>query len=103
MQDAWEDWIPQVVASINDYVNVAIGKIPLYMFLGLISDYLIICVLSVLRLFTVLTITPQNNSNVFAGIYASVREKFQASKHKSADAVTVYVGDSVMKRAPERH
>ena len=108
-QESWEDWLPHVAASINGSVCSSTGKAPHSVIYGFDK-----------RLpYDVLLQIPRPVYNVddyakvlihsFQKIYNSVRDKLQASRadmikrqHSRASPVTFAVGDTVMKRSPER-
>ena len=109
LHSEWEDWIPQVQASINNSINSATNKTPHYIMFG--QDK---------RLpYDILTETRYPLYNVedysklqahkFQDIYQQVRQRMQASRaeiiakqHRRARPLSLQVGDSVMKRVPER-
>ena len=109
-QYAWEDWLPQVAASINGSVNSSTGKTPYYIVYG--TDK---------RLpYDILTEAPYPVYNtddfaakqihVFTEIYNQVRSQLAASRaemiikqHKHAKPIALNVGDAVMLQEPERN
>ncbi len=109
LRETWEDWLSHVAASINGSVNSSTGKTPNYIFYGfekrLPYD---VFVPSPVPLYF-----PDDYSkfqlHFFQTIHNSVREKLKASReemlrkqHSQATPVNLDVGDSVMKRAPDR-
>ncbi len=109
LHETWEDWLSQVAASINGSINSSTGKTPNYIIFGYDK-----------RLpYDVLLKSPSplyNHENYsklqlhsFQTIHASVREKLKAAReemtqrqHLHATPIILDVGDSVMKRSPER-
>jgi len=110
IQEAWEDWLPQVAASINGAINSATGKTPHYIVFG--RDKRLPYDLLTQRpapLYSVDNYT-KTQLHAFAHVHASVREKIQASRaemtyqqHKRAQPVTIDTSDTVMKSSPERY
>ncbi len=109
LQETWEDWLSHVAVSINVSVNSSTSKTPHYILYGfdkrLPYDVL---VPSPVPLYC-----PDDYSKLqlhcFQTIHNSVREKLKASReeelrkqHSQATPVHLDVGDSVMKRAPDR-
>ncbi len=109
LHETWEGWLSQVAASINDSVNYFTGKTPHYIIFGydkrLPYDVLL---KSPSPLYN-----PEDYSKLqlrgFQIIHASVREKLKASReemtqrqHLHGTPIILDVGDSVMKRSPER-
>ncbi len=109
LQGTWEDWLSHVATSINDSVNSSTGKTPHYILYGfekrLPHDVL---VPSPVPLYS-----PDDYSKLqlhcFQTIRDSVRKKLKASweeilhkQHSQATPVHLDIGDSVMKRAPDR-
>ncbi len=109
LQETWEDWLSHVAASINGSVNSSTGKTPHYILYGfekrLPYDVL---VPSPVPLYS-----PDDYSKLqlhcIQTIHNSFREKLKASReemlrkqHSQATPVHLDVGDSVMKRAPDR-
>ncbi len=109
LHETREDWLSQVAASINGSVNSSTGKTPHYIIFRFDK-----------RLpYDVLLKSPSPlynpedyfklQLNSFQTIHASVREKLKASReeitqrqHLHATPITLNVGDSVMKRSPQR-
>ncbi len=109
LHETWDDWLSQVAASINGSVNSSTGKTPHYIIFGYDK-----------RLpYDVLLKSPSPLYNTedyfnlqlhsFQTIHASVREKLKAlreemtqKQHVHATPIILDVGDSVMKRFPER-
>ncbi len=109
LHGTWEDWLSQVAASIKSSANSSTRKTPHYITFGYDK-----------RLpYDVLLKSPSplyNHEdysklqlNSFQTIHASVREKLKPSReemtqrqHLHATPITLDVGDSVMKRSPER-
>ncbi len=107
--ESWEDWLSHVAASINGSINTYTGKTPHYIIYGfdkrLAYDVL---VHSPVPLHS-LDDYSKLQLHCFQTIHESVREKLKASReeilHKKqaqTTPVTIQVGDSVMKRAPDR-
>ncbi len=109
-QETWKDWLSQVAASVNSSVNPSIGKTPHYILYGsdkrLPYDILLHSptplypppdVYSKLQLLCFQTI----NSSLLEKLKAS-REEVLRKQHSLATPVTLALGDSVMKRAPDR-
>ncbi len=107
--ESWEDWLSHVAASINVSINTSTGKTPHYILYGydkrLPYDVLVHspAPLPYLDDYSKLQL------HCFKTIHDSVREKLKASReemlhkeHGQATPVTIQVGDSVMKRAPDR-
>ncbi len=108
-QDTWEDWLSQVAATINSYVNLSTGKTPHYILYG--SDKRL--PYDVLLHAPTPLYSPDDYSKLqlhcFQTIHNSVREKLKASReemlrkqYSQATLVTLVLVDSVMKRAPDR-
>ncbi len=108
-QESWEDWLSHVAASINGSSNTSTGKTTHYIFYGfdkrLPYDVL---VHSPVPLHS-LDDYSKLQLHCFQPMNESVREKLKASReemlhkqHAQATPVTIQVGDSVMKRAPDR-
>ncbi len=109
LHETWEDWLSQVAASINGSVNSSTGKTPHHIIFGydkrLPSDVL----LKSSSPFYIPLDCSKLQLHSFQTIHASVREKLKASKEETtqrqclhATLITLNVGDSVMKRSPER-
>ncbi len=107
--ETWEDWLSHVAASINGSINSSTGKTPHYILYGfdkrLPYDAL---VHSPVPLYSSDDYS-KLQLHCFQTIHNSVREKLKASReemlrkqHSQATPVTLKVGDSVMKRAPDR-
>ncbi len=105
--ESWEDWLSHVAASVNGSISTSTGKTPHYIIYGfdkrLPYDVL---VLSPVPLHS-LDDSSKLKLLCFQTIQESVREKLKASReemlhkqHAQATSVTMQVGDSVMKRAP---
>ncbi len=107
--ETWEDWLPQVAASINSSVRASTGQSPHFILFG-VDKRLPYELLSS-------THSPVYNAEgyakhhlkVFSGIHKSVRSKLQATniamcatQDKRATPVTLQVGDFVMVQVPER-
>ncbi len=109
LHETWEDWLSQVAASINGSVNSSTGKYPHCIIFGYDKR---------LR-YDVFLKSPSflyNHEDYtklqlhsFQIIHASVRGKLKASReemtqrqHLHATPIILDVGDSVMKRSPER-
>ncbi len=109
LQETWEDWLSHVAASINGSVSSSTGKTPHYILYGFekrlpydvlvpspvplysLDDY------SKLQLHCIQTI----DNSVWEKLEASPEEMFR-KQHSQATPVHLEVGDSVMKRAPDR-
>ncbi len=109
LQETWEDWLSHVAAFINGSVNSSTGKTPHYILYGsekrLLYD---VPVPSPVPLYS-----PDDYSKLqlhcFQTIHNSFREKLKASweeilckQHSQATPFTLDVGDSVIKRVPDR-
>ncbi len=109
LHETWEDWFSQVAAFINGSVNSCTGNTPHYIIFGydkrLPYDVLL---KSPSPLYN-----PEDYSKLqlhsFQMIHASVQEKLKVMReemtqrqHLHATPVILDVGDSVMKRSPER-
>ncbi len=109
LQETWEDWLLQGAASIIGSVNSSTGKTPHYIIFGydkkLPYDVLLKPPFPLYN--------PEDYSKLqlhsFQTIHTSVREKLKASReemthrqHLHATPIILDVGDSVMKRSPER-
>ncbi len=107
--ESWEDWLSHVAASINGSINISTGKTPHYILYGfdkcLSYDVLVHSPVPLHSLgdYSKLQL------HCFQTIHESVREKLKASRedklhkqHAQATPVTIHVGDSVMKRTPDR-
>ncbi len=107
--ETWEDWLPQVAASINGSVNSSLGKTPHYIIFGcdkrLPYDVLL---QSPSPLYN-----PDDYSKLqchsFQTVHATVRERLKASReemlhrqHQIATPIIIDVGDTVMKSSPLR-
>ena len=110
MQDTWEDWLPQVQASINGSINAATTKTPHYIVFG--QD---------LRLpYDILNGSPpplynvedyaQRHAKVFHQVHSQVRKHLKSSRaeimakqHRRAKPLRAKQGDVVMKRPPFRN
>ncbi len=107
--DNWEDWLPQIAASINSSVNDSTGKSPHYILFGVDK----------ILPYDLLTSSKQPIYNihsyaelelhVFSKIHSSVRQKLKATKcemmanqHKRAIPVKIKQGDAVMIQQSER-
>ncbi len=105
----WEDWLPQVAASINSSVCASTGQSPHFILFG-VGKRLPYELLSS-------THSPVYNAEdyvkshlrVFSDIHESVRSKLQATntamcetQHKRDTPVALQVGDFVMVQVPER-
>ncbi len=108
-QETWEDWLSQVAASINSSVNPSTGKRPHYILYGFDKRL----PYDVLLHSPTHSYFPDDYSKLqlycFQTIHNSVREKLKASREEmlrkqqsQATPATLAVGDSVMKRAPDR-
>ncbi len=108
-QETWEDWRSQVADSINSSVSPSTGKTLHYILYG--SDKRL--PYDLLLHSPTLLHSPDDYSKLqlhcFQTIHNSVREKLKASReemlrkqHSQATPVTLAVGDSIMKRAPDR-
>ena len=109
LHETWEDWLPQVAASINSSVNSSTGKTPYYIVFGCDKKL----PYDVLLQPPSPLYNPEDYSRLqlhsFQTIHASVRERLKASReemlrkqHLLATPVTFDVGDTVMIRVPER-
>ncbi len=109
LHKTWEDWISQVAASASGSVNSSTGKTPHYIIFGYDKRL----PYDVLLKSPSLLYNPDDYSKLelhsFRTIHASVREKLKTSReemtqrqHLHATPITLDVGDSVMKRSPER-
>ncbi len=109
VHESWEDWLSHVAVSINGSINTSTGKTPQYSLHGfdkrLPYDVL---VHSPVPLHS-LDDYSKLQLHGFQTIHESAREKLKASReemlhkqHAQATPVTIQVGDSVMKRAPDR-
>ncbi len=107
--ETWEDWFPQVAASINSSVCASTDQSP-HFILFRVDERLPYELLSS-------TYSPVNSEEdyvkchlkVFSDIHKSVRSKLQATnsamcatQHKRATPVTLQVGDFVMVQVPKR-
>ncbi len=107
--ETWEDWLPQVAASINSSVCASTGQSPHYILFGVDKRFPYELLSS--------THSPVYNAEdyvkchlkVFSGIHKLVHNKLQATntamcktQHKRATPVTLQVGDFVMVRVPLR-
>ncbi len=108
-QEAWQDCLSQVAASINGPVNGSTGKTPHYIIFG--CDKRLSYDLLAQRPVPVYSVDDyaKKQLNVFTSIHTSVRDKLQAScaemthrQHQRAHGIAVDIGDSVMKNSPER-
>ncbi len=109
LQEIWEDWLSHVAASINSSLNYFTGKTPHYILYGFEK-----CLpYDVLVPSPVPFYFPDDYSKLqlhcFQTIHNSVWEKLKASReemlckqHSQATPVHLDVGDSAMKRAPDR-
>ena len=107
--ESWEDWLPQVAASINGSVNSSTGKTPHYVIFG--SDKRLpydVLLQSPTPVYSVDDYAKQQ-IHAFQRVHQSVRENLVASReemihkqHAQAKLITIAVGDSVMKRCPDR-
>ncbi len=98
LRESWEDWLPHVAASINGSVNSSTGKTPHYVVFG--SE----------KRFPNDLVSPRKL--VYSGLFSIFMKKcvsLQAShaqmlthQHSKATAVSIAVGDTVFKAAPER-
>ncbi len=106
--ESWEDWLPHVAASTNSSVNSSTGKTPYYIVFG--SE----------KLFPYdLLVSPrkpiyseyyyQSQLKALRVIHDEVRKSHQASRaemlarqYSKATAISITVGDTVFKTAPER-
>ncbi len=107
--ESWKDWLSHVPASINDSINTCTGKTPHYIMYGFDKrlQYDVLVHFHVPLHF--LDDYSKLQLHCFQTIHESVREKLKASReeilhkqHAQAAPVTIHVGDSVMKRAPDR-
>ncbi len=109
LQEAWEEWLSHVAASINGSANSSTGKTPHYFLYGfekrLPYDVLVPSPVSLHSLgdYSKLQL------HCFQTIHDSVRENFKASReeklrkeHSQPTPVHLDVGISAMKRAPDR-
>ncbi len=109
LQETWEDWLSHVAASINVSVNSSTGKTPHYILYGFEKRLLYdVLVPSPVPLYS-LDDYAKLQLHCFQTIHSSVREKLKASREEmlrkqnsQATPVHLDVGDSVMKRAPDR-
>ncbi len=107
--DSWEDWLPQVAASINGSVNSSTAKTPHFVIYG--SDKRLpydMLLQSPTPVYTLDDYAKQQ-LHAFQSIHQSVRDKLKASReemmrkqHAQAKVIKIAVGDTVMKRCPER-
>ena len=107
--ECWEDWLPHVAACINGSVNASTGKTPYYVVYG-----------EEKRQPYDLLVQPRKplynaddydtlHLHALKEIHAAVRERLQASRsemlqrqHDRATPVSLEIGDTVFKSAPER-
>ncbi len=108
-QEAWQDWLSQVAASINGSVNGSTGKTPHYIIFG--CDKRLPYDLLTQRPVPVYSVDDyaKKQLNVFTSIHTYMREKLQAPRaemtqrqHQRAHGTTIEIGDSVMKNLPGR-
>lgn len=108
-QEAWQDWLPHVAASINGSINASTGKTPHYILYGcekrLPYDLLLQPRVPVYSLEDY----SKNQLRAFQEIHDSVRQTLQVSRtemtrkqHIKAKPVTFQIHDVVFKSAPER-
>lgn len=107
--ESWEDWLPQVAASINGSVNSSTGKTPHYIIYG--SDKRLpydVLIQSPTPVYSMDDYAKQQ-IHAFQQIHQSVRERLKASReemmrkqHAQANPVSFAIGDTVMKRCPDR-
>ncbi len=108
LQETWKDWLSHVAASINGSVNFSTGKTPHYILYGFEKRLPYDVLVPSVPLYS-----PDDYSNLqlhcFQTIHNSVLEKLKASREEmlrkqrsQATPVHLGVGDSVMKRAPDR-
>ena len=106
----WEDWLPQVAASINGSPCESTGQTPHFIVFGMEK-----------RLPYDLLSSPQNpvynvddyakqQLRVFSNIHQQVQNRLRESKaamssqqHRRSSPVTLKVGDTVMMKVPERN
>ena len=107
--ESWEDWLPQVAASINGSVNSLTGKTPHYIIYGTEKPLPYDVLLQSLTPVYSLDDYAKQQLHAFQRVHQSVRERLKASReemirkqHSQAKLVNLAVGDSVMKRCPER-
>ncbi len=106
----WEDWLPQVAATINAPVCESTGQTPHFIVYG-IQKRLLYDLLSAqqppiydIEEYAKIQLT------TFSSIHKEVSQRLQhtsnlrtAKQHRSARPVTFNVGDAVIVAAPERH
>ena len=108
LQDSWEDWLPQVAATINGSINSSVGKTPHYIIYGC-DKLLPYEVLSQPQEPVYTEDYVKVHMNVFKKVHEQVRKHLGASRaemiqrqHKSAKPIALQVDDQVMKVVPDR-
>ncbi len=106
--ETWEDWLSHVAASIDGSINSSTGKRPHYILYGFDE-----CLPYDVLVHSPAPLYSDEYSKLqlhcFQKIHNSVCEKLKVSReemlrkqHSQAKQVNIDVGDSVMKRAPDR-
>ncbi len=109
LHDNWEDWLPQIAASINCSVNDSTGKSPYFKMFGVEKrfpyDLLTSCSQPVYNIDTY----AKQQIQVFSQIHPEVRISLKATKeemtskqNKRAVSVSLKQGDTVFIRQSER-
>lgn len=110
LDNAWEDWLPQVAATINGSVNASTGKSPHYILYG--DDKSLPYELLVQKMEPVYNLEDYSKRHiqVLKKIHQEVRTHLSASRaemiriqHRNATEVNIEVGDCVMLLDPTRN
>ncbi len=107
LHESWEDWLPHVAASINGSVNSSTGKTPHYIVFGTEKRFPYDLLVSSHKPIYSEDYS-QSQLKALHDILDEVRKSLQAPRaemlarqHSKATAVSIAVGDTIFKAAPE--